>query len=104
MVDRFLNLDQDFLRAFTSKWNISEIFVYGSVSTGLANSDSDIDLLVSFIPGSSWSLFDLIVMEEELSKKLNKPVDLTTLAAIQSSKNSIIREKILREAKQIYVS
>jgi predicted nucleotidyltransferase len=51
-----------------------KFWVFGSVARNDANSSSDYDLLVEFLPGASY--FDLAALEIELSELLGKPVDI----------------------------
>ncbi|MFG6161340.1 nucleotidyltransferase family protein [Schaalia turicensis] len=49
-------------------------WVFGSVARGEANSESDYDLLVEFLPDASY--FDLVALEMKLSELLETPVDV----------------------------
>jgi len=73
------------------------IGIFGSFARNEDNSQSDIDLLVSFY--KTPSLLQLIRMETELSNKLGQKVDLITEGAI---KNSRIKESIYRDLNIIY--
>ncbi len=53
-----------------------KIGIFGSYARGDANENSDLDILVSF--SGKITLWDIIGLEEELSAKLNKDVDLIT--------------------------
>jgi len=62
----------------------SRIAVFGSWARGEANTDSDVDLLVTLRPPQQrpplgWRWFKL---ERELSERLGRPVELTTEKAL----------------------
>lgn len=54
---------------------IQKAWLFGSFSRNEERSDSDVDILVSFVPGKKMGLryFGMIV---DLEKKLNRPVDM----------------------------
>ena len=57
------------------KYPIKKISLFGSYADGSANEDSDIDLLVEFLP-TNVSLFMLFDIKDEIENKLQKQVDL----------------------------
>ena len=57
------------------KYAVKKVAVIRSYADGLATEDSDIDLLVEFRTANI-SLFKLYAMQEEISNRLNKKVDL----------------------------
>ncbi|HMR50246.1 MAG TPA: nucleotidyltransferase domain-containing protein [Arachnia sp.] len=57
-----------------------EVLVFGSVARGEAGPDSDIDLLVEFLPGAS--LFDLVAVELELEELLGRSVDVMSVNSV----------------------
>jgi len=75
---------------------ISKAAVFGSVARGEARPDSDVDLLVEFktVPG----LFEYIGLENLLSDKLGKKVDLAT----EQSLHRLIKPQVMRDLKTIY--
>jgi predicted nucleotidyltransferase len=60
--------------------------------------------LVSFTQDATWSLFDLVAMQEELRKLLGRNVDLVERRAVENSANYIRRKHILNSAETIYVA
>ena len=63
---------------------------------------SDIDVLVSFDENAKITFFDLDVIEQELSKLFNRPVDVVTKRAIEQSHNWIRKKNILDKAQIVY--
>lgn len=64
--------------------------------------DSDVDVLVKFLPEAKLSLFDLVRMQEELKDILGREVDLVDKTAIEQSRNYLRRKAILSSAEMIY--
>lgn len=54
----------------------SNVRVFGSVARGEARNDSDIDILITAVPGTS--LFDVADLQMELEQLLNAPVHVST--------------------------
>ncbi len=70
--------------------------LFGSHIHGTARSDSDVDILIRF--SKPKSLFDLIGLQQELSKRLDKKVDLVTERAL----SKYFRDEVIKEAQTIY--
>lgn len=77
------------------KYGATNIRVFGSVSRGEADENSDIDFLVDLESGRS--LFDLGGLLMELEKLLGRRVDVVTEKGLRPR----IRERVLREARVI---
>ena len=89
---------------FCRRWKITEFGLFGSVLRDDFQPDSDVDVLVTFAPDTRWSLFDLVEMQEELSRLLNRDVDLVEREAVVKSPNYIRRRNILQSAQVIYAT
>jgi predicted nucleotidyltransferase len=71
--------DRDALAALCLRHAIRRLSLFGSVLRGTARADSDVDLLVEFVPGSEPGLLGLSGIEAELSALLGgRRVDLRT--------------------------
>ncbi|WP_223648680.1 nucleotidyltransferase family protein [Hymenobacter psoromatis] len=57
---------------------VRRVQVFGSYARGEATAESDLDLLLSYEPTNSLSLFDLVDYQEDLQRKLGLSVDLGT--------------------------
>jgi uncharacterized protein len=83
-----------------SKYNVSELYVFGSVLTERFNNESDIDLLVDFddmdVFGYADNYFDF---KFDLESILNRKVDLLEKKAI---KNPFLKKSIDSSKKLIY--
>ncbi|MBP9144162.1 MAG: nucleotidyltransferase family protein [Thermoanaerobaculia bacterium] len=97
-------MDQPRIAAFCREWRIAKLELFGSVLRDDFGPESDVDVLVSFERGSTWSYLDLVRMENELSEKLGRRVDLVERAAVEASDNYIRRREILRSAEALYAA
>ncbi|MAG07325.1 hypothetical protein CMI46_00740 [Candidatus Pacearchaeota archaeon] len=77
------------------KYEIRKAGIFGSFARGEETKNSDIDILIE-LEGKK-SLFDLIEIEMELEKELNKKVDLLTYRGI----NPLLKKIILKEEIRI---
>lgn len=75
------------------------IGIFGSFARNDEDSNSDIDILVRF--SDSYSLLQLIRIENELSEKLGIKVDLVTEGSLR---NHRVRQSINQDLKIIYKS
>ncbi len=71
--------------------------LFGSFVRGENSAESDVDVLVKL--SKSCSLLQLIAIEQELSNKLGKKVDLVTEASL---KNQRVKDSIFHDLKIIY--
>ena len=78
---------------FKQKYQISELYLFGSVAKEKDTSKSDIDLIVKF--NGKMNFTKLFGIKYELEDKFHKKVDLLELEAIKPElKKYIIMEKI----------
>ncbi|MBU0518840.1 nucleotidyltransferase family protein [bacterium] len=67
------------LENLCKKYHIRQLSLFGSVLRNDFTADSDIDVLVEFLPGHTPG-FEFFRIEEELSRAFNRKVDLQTKA------------------------
>ncbi len=82
------------------RYQIKELSLFGSTVRGEAGPESDIDLLVEFLPGAKIGLFEHFDAELELSNLFGKKVDLVSKKALRERR----RRGILAEARSIYAA
>lgn len=99
-----LEFSQDKIADYCRRWKITELALFGSALRDDFNSESDIDVLVTFDQEAHWTLFDLVDMQEELRNIFSRDVDLVSRRGIESSQNYLRRKAILSSAEVIYVS
>ncbi len=92
------------LAEFCQRWNVSELALFGSALRSDFRANSDVDLLVSFVPNARIGLFDLVRMENELKEIFGREIDLVERRAIEKSPNYIRRKSILENTKVIYAA
>lgn len=92
------------IEAFCIKWKITEFSLFGSVLREDFKPDSDIDVLVTFSKDASWSLFDLVEMQDELKILFGRDVDLLQRRGVERSRNYLRRRAILSETYAVYGS
>ena len=98
---RRLNLDEGVLKQFCERHRIRKLSLFGSELKGTARPDSDIDLLVEFLPEVKPTYLDLAEIEIELSELLGgRKVDLRTPAEL----SRYFRDQVLSEAQVQYVA
>lgn len=97
-----INLKPEKIEQFCQQWQIKELALFGSVLREDFNSQSDIDVLVSFAENAKITFFDLDAIEQQLSKLFDRPVDVVTKRAIEQSHNWIRKKNILDNARIIY--
>jgi|SRR3989344_3368605 len=68
------------IRPFFKPYRIQYLGLFGSVARGTDKKNSDIDLLVKF--RTPPSLIEYIRLEENLSQKLGKKVDLVSMGGV----------------------
>ena len=98
-----LEISRERVADFCHRWKITEFALFGSVLRNDFLPDSDIDVLVTFAPGTSWRFYDLLRMKEELETMFGRSVDLIEKRLVESSENYIRRRHILNHMETIYV-
>lgn len=99
-----LNITPEKLEEFCQRRHITELALFGSILRGDFHPNSDIDILVVFIPEAKTSLLDLVDMQYELEDLCDRKVDLLTKKSVIDSSNWIRRQEILNTSKVIYES
>ncbi len=87
---RVLAAHRDELRAM----GVERLSLFGSVARDQAGDDSDVDVLVEFVPGTLIGIFEFLGVQEYLASVLGAEVDLATPASLHPR----LRDAILREA------
>lgn len=90
-----LRIHRDEILRLAAARNVCNVRVFGSVLHGDDDWDSDLDLLVD--PLSGTSLFDLGGLQEDLEALMRVPVDLLTPGDLPSG----FRDQVLAEAQPI---
>lgn len=90
-----LEKNREAIREATKRFNVANPRVFGSVARGEDRPDSDLDILVDALPGTT--LFDLGGLLEELKEILGVDVDVLTSGGLHPA----MKDRILLEAKAV---
>lgn len=90
------------IASFCNRWHIRELALFGSVLRDDFDIDSDIDMLVTFKPQQTPSLWGIVEMEIEFEALIGRKVDIVSRRAIENSRNYIRRKLILNAAQVVY--
>jgi len=89
------------VEAFCRKWQVAELALFGSVIGPDFGPNSDVDVLVTFVPEARWSLMDWADMVDDLGEIFRRPVDLVEK---QGLRNPFRRKAILDSAEVIHAA
>lgn len=84
------------------KYNLKEVYLFGSYARGKAKEDSDIDL--AFSSNETLSYFKIFEIEAELEEAMGKAVDLVPIVQLSEAKTPIGRymyEKAFQKEKRL---
>ena len=98
---KYIETPDRVIKEFCQRWKIVELSLFGSVLGDEFRADSDIDVMVTFAPGSQISLLELGQIRAELTELFGRPVDLVEKAGLR---NPYRRKSILESAQVIYAS
>jgi predicted nucleotidyltransferase len=104
MMDTQLLPSRQTVADFCRRWRIAELALFGSVLRDDFRSDSDVDVLVSYLPEARWTLLDHVRMQEELTELFGRKVDLVDRAAVERGANWIRRRSILESARTYWAA
>ena len=96
-----ITIPQKKLNEFCRRWNVVEFAVFGSALREDFNSESDVDVLVTFAPDAEISLFDMAQMQIELERLYRRSVDWIEKASLR---NPYRRREILQTAQVLYAA
>jgi uncharacterized protein len=80
------------------RYLVRELSLFGSAARGEMRPESDIDLLVAFLPESEIDLVDYTGLMLDLSRLLGRKVDLVMKIGLKP----LVRESVLGEAQVLY--
>lgn len=92
-------IDENVIIEIARNYQVSELYLFGSILTNNFNIKSDIDFLVSFSSKSDISFFELQDLKNKLSSYLHRPVDLIEKEGLT---NPYRKQAILSSARKIY--
>ncbi len=94
-----IDIPPDKIAEFCQVNQIRKLSLFGSILRSDFRPDSDIDMLVEFLPGKRIGFLGLAGLEIELTEMLGRKVDLRTPAEL----SRYFRDRVLKEAEELYV-
>ncbi|MDR2204778.1 MAG: nucleotidyltransferase domain-containing protein [Flavobacteriaceae bacterium] len=95
-----LNINKEHLYTLCKKHNVENLYLFGSALTDRFSNESDVDILVKFLPTDLFQYFNnYISLKENLEKIFGRNVDLVEE---QTLKNPVLIRTINRNKQQIY--
>lgn len=101
MVAANIPVPHDRIADFCRRWKITEFALFGSVLRDDFGPDSDVDVLVTFVPNAPWSYWEHPIMQAELEEVFGRSVDLVEKRAIT---NPFRRHRILTTKRVLYAA
>ncbi len=95
-----ITLPMERIAEFCRRHGIARLSLFGSVLRTDFTPQSDVDVLVEFLPGTRVGYFGFQDMEDELSELLGREVDLNTAKSL----SRYFRDEVLHEARPLYVA
>lgn len=93
-----ITLEQREIAEFCERYHISKFSLFGSILRDDFRPDSDVDVLVEFVPGHVPGFITFSRMQRELSEILGRQVDLRT----PESLSDYFRDEVESRAELIY--
>ena len=95
-----VEVDEAKLASLCQRYQVRELSLFGSAARGEMRPDSDIDLLVEFLPDAQVDLVDYAALMLDLSRLLGRKVDLVS----KNGPKPLIRNSVLEEARLVYAA
>ena len=92
------DLPEDRIREYCASQPIRRLSVFGSALRGELTPESDVDLLVEYLPDARIGYFELARQARELSDIVGREVDLAT----PNSLSPYIKQDVLNSARLLY--
>jgi predicted nucleotidyltransferase len=93
-----IEIPKETLADFCRRNRIRRLAFFGSVLRDDFTSESDVDMLVEFEPGTRIGLIGLAGVENEMSRLVGRKVDLNTAGCL----SPYFRDEVLKDAEVAY--
>ncbi len=100
MIPKVLDKSKLKITEICSKYQITELSLFGSQVRGDFSPDSDFDFLVEFSADAEIGFIKLCFIQEELEKVVEKDVDLVPEKGLKK----LIRQEVLDESEIFYAA
>ncbi|HZS57085.1 MAG TPA: nucleotidyltransferase family protein [Bryobacteraceae bacterium] len=95
-----VQVDEFALAEICRQYRVKELSFFGSATRGDMRPDSDIDMLVEFLPDATTDLVDYAGLMLDLSRLLGRKVDLVSKKGLKP----YIRASVINEARRLYAA
>jgi predicted nucleotidyltransferase len=95
-----VDVDESKLAKICRHYGVRELSVFGSAARGAMRPDSDIDLLVEFLPEAEPGLLDHAGLMLDLSELIGRKVDLVSKNGLKP----LIRDSVIGDARRLYAA
>jgi len=95
-----IHVSDEELTSLCRRFGVARLEVFGSSVRGDFRPESDVDLLVEFLPGERVGLLRLAELQLELQSLLGCDVDLVPRGGLKP----MIRERVLGDARALYAA
>ena len=97
-----VDLKTEQLKQLCKKYNVKELYLFGSATTDNFSEDSDLDFIVKFDRQGFEGAFDQFIdFKQELEQIYGRSVDLYHL---KKFRNSIFQQEVERSKKLLYAA
>jgi predicted nucleotidyltransferase len=93
-------VDEAKLTNLCRRYQVRELSLFGSAARGEMRPDSDVDILVEFLPDATIDLVEYAALMLDLSRLLGRTVDLVSKNGLKP----LIRAAVLKEARLLYAA
>jgi predicted nucleotidyltransferase len=91
------------IESFCRKWGVKRFELFGSVLRNDFDPErSDVDVMLTLTENRTYTLFDIVHMEEELADLFQRKVHVTERSTVEESENYIRRKSILSGSQLVY--
>ncbi len=89
------------IEAFCRRFGVAEFALFGSVLREDFEADSDIDVMLQFLPGRGFTFENTPDIQDELQRIFNRPVDVIEKGRVR---NPIRRKAIMSSYQVVYAA
>ena len=100
-MNKRIEVQREQLIALAKRHGLKELAFFGSILSDRFGLESDIDVLIEFLPDVNASLYDLVNIKDELEALFNREVDVVEKTGLR---NPFRRHAILSSYEVIYAA
>lgn len=89
-------------RSVCAEHPVARLELFGSRARGLGRPNSDVDLMVEFLPEANPGLLAMGALQDDLQQQLGLRVDLVSRRAVERSRNPYRRRAMLHQPVTLY--